>query len=194
MGRVYPFRRAGAGRPGRKRLEAVIVGASLAVVLAILKPADIGLAFAQTEAGPARPAPSAVALSGVARVIDGDTLRIGETRVRLHAVDAFESDQVCDGPDGPWSCGRAATEALQARIGGRTVSCEVRDIDRYGRSVSRCEHAGVDPARELVEAGLALAYRRFGSDYVAAEEAARARGAGAWAGSFDRPEQWRRRR
>ena len=48
-------------------------------------------------------------------------------------------------------------------------------------------------ARALVDDGLALAYRRYSPDYVAAEEAARARGAGAWAGSFDRPEQWRRR-
>lgn len=132
-------------------------------------------------------------LDGVARVIDGDTLDIGGVRVRLHGVDAFERGQVCDLPTGGWPCGAAATTAMRSRAEGRRLVCEVRDTDRYGRKVSRCEREGVDVARALVEDGLALAYRRYSADYVAAENAARARRAGAWAGSFDRPEQWRRR-
>lgn len=132
-------------------------------------------------------------LDGVARVIDGDTLDVGGVRVRLHGVDAFERGQVCDLPTGGWPCGAAATTAMKARAEGRRLVCEVRDTDRYGRKVSRCERDGVDVARALVDDGLALAYRRYSADYVAAENAARARRAGAWAGSFDRPEQWRRR-
>ena len=34
-------------------------------------------------------------LSGRARVIDGDTLDVGGTRVRLHGVDAPEAGQSC---------------------------------------------------------------------------------------------------
>lgn len=132
-------------------------------------------------------------LDGVARVIDGDTLDVGGVRVRLHGVDAFERGQVCDLPTGGWPCGAAATTAMRSRAEGRRLVCEVRDTDRYGRKVSRCERDGVDVARALVDDGLALAYRRYSADYVAAENAARARRAGAWAGSFDRPEQWRRR-
>lgn len=132
-------------------------------------------------------------LDGVARVIDGDTLDVGGVRIRLHGVDAFERGQVCDLPTGGWPCGAAATTAMKSRAEGRRLVCEVRDTDRYGRKVSRCERDGVDVARALVDDGLALAYRRYSADYVAAENAARARRAGAWAGSFDRPEQWRRR-
>ena len=132
-------------------------------------------------------------LEGVARVIDGDTLDVGSVRVRLHGVDAFERGQTCELDGDSWACGTAATQALKARAEGRRLICAVMDTDRYGRRVARCERDGIDVALPLVEDGLALAYRRYSVDYVDAEEAARARGAGAWAGSFDRPEQWRRR-
>lgn len=147
----------------------------------------------RTAAAEAETSTRADRLEGVARVIDGDTLDVGGVRVRLHGVDAFERGQVCDLPTGGWPCGAAATTAMRSRAEGRRLVCEVRDTDRYGRKVSRCEREGVDVARALVEDGLALAYRRYSADYVAAENAARARRAGAWAGSFDRPEQWRRR-
>jgi endonuclease YncB( thermonuclease family) len=48
-------------------------------------------------------------------------------------------------------------------------------------------------ARELVRAGLALAYRRYALDYVEEEEAAKAARAGIWVGDFTPPEEWRRR-
>ena len=86
---------------------------------------------------------------------------------------------------------RPGTDAAHAE--GRRVVCEVIDTDRYGRKVSRCERDGEDVARGLVSAGLALAYRRYSRDYIDEELAAEARGAGAWNGSFDRPEQWRSR-
>jgi len=132
-------------------------------------------------------------LEGVARVIDGDTVDVGSVRVRLHGVDAFERGQTCELDGDSWACGTAATQALKARAEGHRLVCAVMDTDRYGRRVARCERDGIDVALPLVEDGLALAYRRYSVDYVDAEEAARARGAGAWAGSFDRPEQWRRR-
>lgn len=147
----------------------------------------------RTAAAEAETPPAADRLEGLGRVVDGDTLDVGGVRVRLHGVDAFERGQVCDLPTGAWPCGAVATTALKARAEGRRLVCEVRDTDRYGRKVSRCEGGGVDVARVLVDDGLALAYRRYSADYIDAEESARARRAGAWAGSFDRPEQWRRR-
>ena len=167
--------------------EVLILGVAVLTVISILRP-GADPAHAEVE-----PASMEARIEGVARVIDGDTLDVGEVRVRLHGVDAFERGQSCDLATGPWACGTAATTALKSRAEGRRLSCRVLDTDRYGRKVSRCERGGLDVARALVDDGLALAYRRYSPDYVAAEEAARARGAGAWAGSFDRPEQWRRR-
>lgn len=161
----------------------------LAVVL-ILRP---GTDTAHAEVEPPRVVVSADRLEGTGRVVDGDTLDVGGVRVRLHGIDAFERSQMCDGPRGPWACGAAATRALKDRAEGRKLVCRVLDTDRYGRKVSRCERDGVDVARALVADGLALAYRRYSRDYIDEELAAEARGAGAWNGSFDRPEQWRRR-
>ena len=39
----------------------------------------------------------AVEVSGPARIIDGDTLVIGETTIRLHGIDAAETGQRCAG-------------------------------------------------------------------------------------------------
>ena len=45
-------------------------------------------------------------VSGAARVIDGDTLEIGGTRVRLHSIDAPESAQRCRAEGRIWPSGR----------------------------------------------------------------------------------------
>lgn len=170
--------------------EALVLACMVLAVILILRP---GSDTAHAGVEPVRAEASAGRLVGIGRVVDGDTLDVGAVRVRLHGVDAFERDQLCDGPQGPWACGVAATQALKARAEGRALVCRVVDTDRYGRSVSRCEQAGVDVARALVAGGLALAYRRYSQEYVDEELKARARAAGAWNGSFDRPEQWRRR-
>jgi len=178
----------------RSRVGRLAEGLALAVaaltVAVILRP-DADAAHAEVEAP--RVELAADRLEGLGRVIDGDTLDVGEVRVRLHGIDAFERSQMCEGPQGPWACGAAATRVLKDRAEGRRLVCQVLDTDRYGRKFSRCERDGVDVARVLVSEGLALAYRRYSQDYVADELAARAGAAGAWNGSFDRPEQWRRR-
>ena len=92
-----------------------------------------------------------------------------------------------------WRCGQRAALALQDLIGRRTVTCDERDVDRYGRIVGRCLVDEVDINEWLVAQGLALAYRRYSLDYVAAEDQAREAGRGMWAGSFEPPWEWRRR-
>jgi endonuclease YncB( thermonuclease family) len=131
---------------------------------------------------------------GVASVIDADTIEIHGQRIRLHGIDAPEGGQVClDAAGQKWRCGQRAALALQDLIGRRTVACDERDVDRYGRIVGRCLVDDLDINEWLVAQGLALAYRRYSRDYVAAEDDARAAGRGMWAGSFEPPWEWRRR-
>jgi endonuclease YncB( thermonuclease family) len=133
-------------------------------------------------------------LIGVASVIDADTIEIHGQRIRLHGIDAPEGGQVClDAAGQKWRCGQRAALALQDLIGRRTVTCDERDVDRYGRIVGRCLVDDLDINEWLVARGLALAYRRYSGDYVAAEDEARAAGRGMWAGSFELPWEWRRR-
>lgn len=60
----------------------------------------------------------ATELTGVARVVDGDTLVIGATRIRLEGVDAPETDQFCLTATGArWTCGAEARDQLAAYLG-----------------------------------------------------------------------------
>jgi endonuclease YncB( thermonuclease family) len=139
--------------------------------------------------------PSAYAdrLTGVASVIDGDTLEIRGQRIRLHGIDAPESRQLCETAAGQrWRCGQQAAFALADRIGRRQVSCAVRDTDRWGRVIAVCTQDGVDLNGWLVRGGWAVAYRRYSRDYIPAETDARSARRNIWSGRFDMPWDWRR--
>ena len=57
-------------------------------------------------------------VSGPVRVVDGDTLAIGKSRIRLYGLDAPESKQACQSADGrEYSCGLTSKDALAAKIG-----------------------------------------------------------------------------
>ena len=130
---------------------------------------------------------------GRASVIDGDTIEIRGTRIRLNGIDAPESRQSCrDGHGVSYACGRQAAFALSDKIGSRNVSCEVLDHDPYGRSVAACSSAGADVNAWMVASGWALAYREYSTAYVSAEAQAKAARVGIWRGKFTPPWEWRR--
>ena len=133
------------------------------------------------------------ALRGVASVIDGDTLDIHDTRIRLFGIDAPERRQTClDEAGALWRCGQAAALALAEQIGRTAVTCATRDIDRYGRIVAVCHADGTDLNGWMVSQGHARAWARYSLDYVPAENAARILRRGLWAGGFVNPWDWRR--
>jgi len=117
---------------------------------------------------------------GAARVIDGDTLAVAGTTIRLFGIDAPERTQGCEVGGRSWPCGIWAGQQLARLIDGQPVSCAGRDTDRYGRMVARCTGPGGDLGAAMVEQGAALAYRRYGLDYVGQEERARRAQRGLW--------------
>lgn len=131
-------------------------------------------------------------LSGVARVIDGDTIDIHGTRVRLNGIDAPEAKQTCVANDEKYQCGLKATGALIHLIGSNAVQCEQTGTDRNRRVIGRCVVGSTDIGGWMVEHGWAIAYRRFSLAYVDQENRAREQKQGIWAGSFTTPEEWRR--
>ncbi len=68
-----------------------------------------------------------VDVKGLASVIDGDTIEILGQRIRLHGIDAPESDQQCQTKHGkPYDCVTNATRVLKLLVEGQTVRCEER--------------------------------------------------------------------
>ncbi|MDH2329172.1 thermonuclease family protein [Cereibacter sp. SYSU M97828] len=119
--------------------------------------------------------------SGTVSVIDGDTIDLHGTRIRLHGIDAPESRQTCTLPSGrDWRCGQEAALALSDRIGRASVECVEKDTDRYGRMVAVCYLGRENLNAWMVSEGWAVAYRQYSTDYVGAEAQARAGKAGIW--------------
>ena len=131
-------------------------------------------------------------VAGRARVIDGDTIEVGAVRIRLFGVDAPESAQRCLAGGRHWPCGEQATRALVRHIDSRSVACEERDQDRYGRIVAVCRYGGQDVNAWLVREGWAMAYRRYSSAYAGEEASAKVAKRGVWRGEFVPPWDWRR--
>src|ERR1700730_10549175 len=76
-------------------------------------------------------------LAGQASIIDGDTLEIHGTRIRLWGIDAPESSQLCrDDESLQYQCGAKAANELDAFIARRPVDCSPVSLDRYGCPVA----------------------------------------------------------
>ena len=131
-------------------------------------------------------------IRGMATASDGDSLRIGDTRVRLLGIDAPELDQTCrwDGQQVP--CGEMARDVLSDMMEGEPVSCLVVDIDRYGRAVAECLGVPGSLNAAMAFEGWAIAMPRFSTRFVAPAQEAQLAGAGLWAMEFHDPADWRR--
>ncbi|TIW38599.1 MAG: thermonuclease family protein, partial [Mesorhizobium sp.] len=87
----------------------------------------------QNLIGPKLPEP----ISGVASVIDGDTIEVHGQRIRFNGIDAPESKQYCNDAKGfEYPCGRRSAEALGTFLtASMPVQCTFVTWDRYHRFV-----------------------------------------------------------
>lgn len=129
----------------------------------------------------------------VTRVSDGDSLWVrpldggAPRRVRLQGIDAPE---ICQ------PGGRAARDALAARLERATVTVRPQAEDDYGRQLAVIVWRGEDINRWLVREGWAWAYRwRSGEGpYARDEQLARRAGRGVFADPLaEEPRAFRRR-
>ena len=133
-------------------------------------------------------------ISGVPRVVDGDTIEIGSTKIRLESIDAPETDQAClDAHEACWKCGIEARDRLKEHIADRSIDCASNGSDRYGRTLAACSIGGEDLNAWMVQQGWALAFVRYSNKYVADEATAREAQRGMWSGAFIAPWDYRHR-
>jgi endonuclease YncB( thermonuclease family) len=131
-------------------------------------------------------------ITGPARVIDGDTLRVEGVTVRLSGIDAPELRQTCQlDANTTWLCGQDAAKMLRELVEDG-VTCHLEGRDRYGRALATCYRGEYDIGADMVRDGFALAYRRYSARYVPEEESARERKVGLWLSDFIPPWEWRR--
>lgn len=125
---------------------------------------------------------------GAARVIDGDTIKIDQTSVRLLGVDAPERDT---------EMGQRSKMALRAIIGDLDVKCEDTGRTSYARIVAQCyihyfdDAPRIDIGEEMIRQGWAHESPRYISGdtadrYAAAQQEAVENGVGMWAQPLDR--------
>lgn len=129
-----------------------------------------------------------VVQSGGFYVIDGDTLSREGERFRLIGIDAPEFHQECDRAGAKWACGREARATLGKLMQAGPVECRGAKRDIYHRLLVTCRAGETDMNREMVLRGMAVSY----GGYAAEEAQARQGKSGLWAGSFERPQEYRR--
>lgn len=160
----------------------------MTVVRKIARALALGVVLA---AGAGASSAMAEDLRGVPVIIDGDTLQIAGTRVRLHGIDAPELKQECEVSGAAWACGADAKLMLINATQGREIECRGAKHDRYGRLIGVCYVGDTDLNALMVRDGWALAYRQYAMDYVGDESDARANGRGIWRSQFVEPWEWR---
>jgi micrococcal nuclease len=110
----------------------------------------------------ATPAAELLIIYGPARVVDGDTIVINKTSIRLFGIDAPEMNH-------PY--GQKAKWAMVNLCKGQTIRSEITETDAHGRSVGKCSLPdGRDLSAEIVKLGLAIDWPKFsGGIYKALE-------------------------
>jgi endonuclease YncB( thermonuclease family) len=102
-------------------------------------------------------------ISGPSRVLDGDTVVVGEIHVRLKGVDA---------PERGTELGEFAREIMIEIVNGSDLTCQLTGEKTHKRDVGYCFTAdGTDINRAIIEQGVALACPRFDRRYLPYEQA-----------------------
>ena len=138
---------------------------------------------------------------GLPRIVDGDTIHIGEYKIRLEGIDAPEMKQTCKlqylklsflSFNKTYYCGVKSKEKLSKKINNKKINCKISSRDRYKRYIATCYKNKTNLNKWMVRNGFAIAYRRYSNNYVPDEEFAKEKELGLWQGKFMSPERWRK--
>lgn len=139
----------------------------------------------------AAPALAGEQISGRASVLDGNTIEIDGTKLRLDGIIAPESAQQCGGRSGgDYPCGEEAAYALDLYLSeSGPTTCDVVGRDRYDRSLANCLRSdGSSVNGWMVAMGWAVDWQRGEAGrFTAEQQSAKSRQLGVWQGQFSLP-------
>ena len=125
-------------------------------------------------------------------VIDGDTIRLGDVKIRFSGIDAPEINQTCVASEGKVACGKISRDLLIEKVTNNKISCTDEGKDFYGRVLGECFVNGESLSAYLVREGFAFAYRKYSNKYIEDEEYAKFNKLGMWSMEFQYPWDYRR--
>ena len=141
-------------------------------------------------------------ISGFAKVVDGDTIKINSKKIRLYGIDAPEKKQKCKKTyltisfmsfTKDYMCGEVSTQKLIKKINNQKLNCNILDVDRYKRLIGECFKRNINLNSWMVSNGYAVAYRKYSKKYVSDEINAKNNKLGIWQGKFEMPWDYRRK-
>ncbi len=125
-------------------------------------------------------------------VTDGDTIRIGDERIRFSGIDAPEINQTCIYQEITFYCGEFSKKLLLEKISDQKVICIKENTDQYGRTLAECFVGKESLSSYLVREGYAFAYRKYSDKFILDEEYAKIKGNGMWSMDFIFPWDFRK--
>ena len=140
-------------------------------------------------------------ISGIAKVIDGDTIKIQKDKIRLLGIDAPEKKQKCQKTslsisfltfNRDYPCGEISTNRLKSKIDNKFITCKYNNKDRYKRIIAECFKDKTNINAWMVRNGYAVAYIKYSKKFISQENIARKEKFGLWAGVFEMPWDWRK--
>ncbi len=143
-------------------LAAILVG--LLGLSACSRPASSSLFVQTSNVAVSGPVPQIEVLHGDVLVVDGRHLRLADLTAPQAAPDAH--------------CAAEAVASRQAQLRLEDLTRRVRDVvvtptggvDNYGRTLAHVTLDGLDPARTLIDEGLAVAAQPDGFDWCSAAD------------------------
>jgi len=141
-------------------------------------------------------------ISGIAKVTDGDTIKINKKKIRLMGIDAPEKKQKCKKTwlsisfisfEKEYACGQISTDRLKTKINDKFVICNYSNKDQYKRYIAECFLNKTNINSWMVRTGHALAYRKYSKKYIIQETLAKKDKIGLWSGTFEKPWNYRKK-
>ena len=141
-------------------------------------------------------------ITGFAKVVDGDTIKINSKKIRLYGIDAPEKKQKCKKTyltisfmsfTKDYMCGEVSTEKLIKKINKQKLNCNILDVDRYKRLIGECFKRNINLISWMVSNGYAVAYRKYSKKYISDEMNAKNNKLCIWQGKFEMPCDFRRK-
>ena len=125
-------------------------------------------------------------------VVDGDTIKLGDIKIRFSGIDAPEINQTCLASEGKVACGKISKNLLIEKVTNNKISCTDEGKAFYGRVLGECFVNGESLSRYLVREGFAFAYRKYSEKFISDEEYAKSNRLGMWSMKFQYPWDYRK--